>query len=794
MISSARAPWAPEAVTVTPVSDPVSARPRGDDDGELLLARVRVAVAGRYDGLREIGRGGMAVVYGARDRRLNRDVAIKVLPPELAYRADVRTRFVREAQTAARLNHPSIVPIYEVDEVDGLVYFVMALVSGESLAARLAREPRPPLAFVRAVLAQVADALAYAHRVGVVHRDIKPDNILLEHLTGRAVVTDFGIARAVEAGARLTQTGIAVGTPAFMSPEQAMGQRDVDGRSDVYALGLVGYLMLAGRLPFDADTSAGMLLQHVQGTPFPLANFRPDLPFSMVDTITRAIAREPSARWPDAAALAAALRAGEGEETRRAGEPVPMRVVAPVRASAPARESVVDALDRMNASLAYAGDQLRLGRAGALPAPVPPGAALPAGGGPPRAAGSPVGESRADLARRVVATFQRRAKLTAWSFGIAVLGVVALAATNADPFAVPMIGGGVFGVINGLRLFRQWFRLRDVGLGARDALGERWRDQVAAMEGVPAPPGAAPPGAALPRRRGETLAGLPAPERQARARAWVHSWRRRLAWTAGSVGVAIASLLMGVSTGEEPFLIPMFMGGGLAVVHGALLVRRSVQLRRLGIGLRDAYGDGWEAKVEALDDRSRAERQGDELARLADAEVLRSAAGRALREAVDDRMTIRETWAKLDPTDRQLVPDVGPTADALVDRIAALATSCSRLEGAVEAHALPALDARIAEAEAALPAEPTSDQERRLALLRRQRASLGELTERQDALHQQLERASLALRSLRLDVMKLRALGVGAAVRDVTTATQEARAISADIGRALDVADELRRL
>lgn len=284
------------------------------DDSELLLARVRVAVAERYDGLREIGRGGMAVVYAARDRRLNRDIALKVLPPDLAFRVDVRERFVREAQTAARLNHPSIVPIYAVDEADGLVYFAMALVQGESLASRLVREPRPPLPFVRNVLAQVADALAYAHASGVIHRDIKPDNILLEHATGRAIVTDFGIARAVQSGARLTQTGIAVGTPAFMSPEQAMGQREIDGRSDVYALGVVGYVMLTGRLPFDAETSAGMLVQHVQGTPFPLANFRPDLPFSITDAITRAIARDPSSRWPDAMVFAAALRAGNEDD------------------------------------------------------------------------------------------------------------------------------------------------------------------------------------------------------------------------------------------------------------------------------------------------------------------------------------------------------------------------------------------------------------------------------------------------------------------------------------------------
>ncbi len=269
------------------------------------------------------------------------------------------------------------------------------------------------------------------------------------------------------------------------------------------------------------------------------------------------------------------------------------------------------------------------------------------------------------------------------------------------------------------------------------------------------------------------------------------AWKRRFKWTAGSLGLSAASLAMAASTGAEPFLVPFGVGGGLAVLHGAFLVRHTWRLRRLGIGPGDAYGDRWETKLEALDDRTRSERHAAESARLADAEVLQSRAGRSLREAVDDRMTIRETWAKLDPADREMVADVAPTADALLDRIAALATSLARLEGAVEAHTLPTLEARIAEAEAA---SATPDQERRLSLLKRQRASLTELVERQDTLEHQLERASLALRSLRLDVVKLRALGVGSAIGDVTTATQEARAISHDIGRALDVADELRRL
>jgi tRNA A-37 threonylcarbamoyl transferase component Bud32 len=788
-------------MTVTPVHDAPRSAPRQPDDGELLLARVRVAVADRYDGLREIGRGGMAVVYAARDRKLNRDIALKVLPPELAYRVDVRERFVREAQTAARLNHPSIVPIYAVDEADGLVYFVMALVQGESLASRLGRERKPPLRFVRQVLAQVADALAYAHRSGVVHRDIKPDNILLEHATGRAVVTDFGIARAVESsGARLTQTGIAVGTPAFMSPEQAMGQRDVDGRSDVYALGLVGFLMLAGRLPFDAETSAGQLLQRVQGTPFPLANFRPDLPFSMVDAITRAIAREPSARWPDAASFAAALRAGDGDDVSStgatAGASARDEQAPPPRAVDPARASVVDALDRMNASLSIAGDQLRrgaaAGRAAALAVPAVPARpvadarrALRSGqAGDDAVDASGGGELRADRALRVLQDWKRRAKWVLWPAVAGVAGVIGVGATNGEPpMIVLMLGAGLLASVNALRLVRQTFRLRDVGLGVRDAIGERWQDKIDAMRGYVPAESTAP-------ARGPSSRLTP-PQRLERARTLVPAFMRRLKWTGGAAALSIGSLIVGVSVNEEAFIAPMLVGGAVALASAALSFRHWRRLRALGLTARDALGDSWEAKLDALDDRSRSVRQSDELARLADDETLRSAYGRILREAVDDRLTIRETWGKLDAADRELVPDVAPTADALLERVVALATSLARLEGAVESHALPSLDQRIDEAQRATP---SADQERRLALLTRQRASLAELVERQTALESQLDRASLALRSLRLDVVKLRALGIGSAIGDVTSATQEARAISADIGRALDVADELRRI
>src|SRR5918992_5648932 len=244
---------------------------------DVLKDRVIVAIGTQYDIGDEIGRGAMGVVYRATDLRLRRTVAVKVLPPDLAFRPETRERFLREVEMAAQLSHPNIVPIYSVDEKDGIVHFVMAYVEGESLGERLEREPRSPVDLVRRVLRDVADALDYAHRRGVVHRDIKPDNILLDHHGGRPVVTDFGIARAAEAESRLTVTGVAVGTPAYMSPEQAMGERELDGRSDIYSLGVVAYRMIAGELPFRASSSASMMLKHMSERPLPLAGQRTDI-------------------------------------------------------------------------------------------------------------------------------------------------------------------------------------------------------------------------------------------------------------------------------------------------------------------------------------------------------------------------------------------------------------------------------------------------------------------------------------------------------------------------------------
>jgi serine/threonine protein kinase len=274
-----------------------------------LAARLADALQGAYTIEGEVGRGGMGVVYRARDERLQRRVAIKVLPPELAFQQDIRERFTREAQTAARLSHPHIVPIHTVGEGQGLVYFVMGYVDGESGAARIRRRGRLPAEEVRRIMRETADALSAAHALSVIHRDIKPDNILLEGTRGRVMVTDFGIAKALSSssGATLTGVGVAIGTPAFMSPEQAAGERDIDGRSDLYSLGVVTYQMLTGELPFSAPSVAGILMKQITEPAPDLRIKRPDIPEDLALAVARCLEKDPGNRWPTADALRRAL-------------------------------------------------------------------------------------------------------------------------------------------------------------------------------------------------------------------------------------------------------------------------------------------------------------------------------------------------------------------------------------------------------------------------------------------------------------------------------------------------------
>ena len=290
---------------------PDNAAPSVEDDE--LRAHVEQALSATYEVEQEIGRGGMGIVYRARDKRLKRHVAIKVLPPELSFRRDIRSRFLREAETAAQLSHPNIVPIYSVDEVGNLVFFVMAVIEGDNLAARLKKRGPCPVDDVRRWLTEVGDALAYAHSRGVIHRDIKPDNILLDGIDGRALVTDFGIARAaMDSGetSRLTATGMAIGTPAYMSPEQASGDRDLDARSDLYSLGIVAYQMLVGEPPFVGNTTPALLVKHLAETPVPVAHRRPDVPHDLSAIVMRLLEKSPDQRFQTGSELVQALRSG----------------------------------------------------------------------------------------------------------------------------------------------------------------------------------------------------------------------------------------------------------------------------------------------------------------------------------------------------------------------------------------------------------------------------------------------------------------------------------------------------
>ncbi|MDO8667240.1 MAG: serine/threonine-protein kinase, partial [Gemmatimonadales bacterium] len=293
-----------------------------DDPQRAALER---ALGAQYEIVRLLGRGGMGAVYLARERALERLVAIKVLPPDMATDAESRERFRREARTAAKLTHPNIVPLHTFGEAEGMLYFVMGYVRGESLGERMHREGKLPPEDVRRILGELADALDYAHRQGVIHRDIKPDNVLLEDESGRPMLTDFGVAKARATGATLTEAGAVVGTPHYMSPEQASGARDLDGRSDLYSLGIMGYAMLSGRLPFEGESFRDVIVQHVTKAPPPLDAIAREAPAELVAAVTRCIAKEPGARWPDGRALREALAMDGDDEPPKLS--IPLKVI-----------------------------------------------------------------------------------------------------------------------------------------------------------------------------------------------------------------------------------------------------------------------------------------------------------------------------------------------------------------------------------------------------------------------------------------------------------------------------------
>ncbi len=633
---------------------------------------VVAALGNHYQVQGEIGRGGMSVVYRARDVRLNRMVAVKVLPPELAYDPAIRTRFTREAQTSARLSHAHIVPIFDVGDREGIAFFVMSLVTGGNLASLLAHEPRQPIDEVRRLLREIADGLAFAHHRGVIHRDIKPDNILLDGESGRAMVTDFGIAQAIETGGRLTATGIAVGTPNYMSPEQAMGEREVDGRSDIYSLGVVAYQMLTGRLPFTAGSSMALLMKHVSEQPRPISEFRPDAPKSLREVVERALAKAPDDRWPSATALREALASDNSP-----GAPWRSERRDTVRYASPVPEST----RRRGVS----GERAR-----ALPAVTPP----------PR---------------------------------------------SYDPSASAAGQGTTAGQPDGIVLEPP--HLAQLTPAQREDL-RLWNGRVNLMERI-------------------------------------RTMRRFTLATAAIGCLSIGGFVAG------PEVPPFFLAPIVPALMMRTLLRRARSLRESGLEVRRVIL-AWSARrALPLPPSAAPAVTARQLGKLASREVLDTPQGAAIRRAVEGRSAILAILASLSKADRALLPDVAPTANALVERVARLADSLHRLDGSIDPRQIAELDARIVEVG---PDSDSPDGRRRLALFQRQRGSLEELVRHRASLMHQVESAELALGNLRLDLIKFRSSGGQSAMSDVASATQEARALSRDISVMLEAAAEVRSL
>src|SRR5512135_2450936 len=268
--------------------------------------RIETALADRYRVERELGAGGMATVYLAHDLKHDRKVALKVLKPELAAVLGAE-RFVVEIKTTAALSHPHILPLFDSGTADGFLFYVMPYIEGETLRAKLDRETQFGIDEAIRIAREVADALDYAHRHGVIHRDIKPENILLHD--GRPMVADFGIALAVSAaaGGRMTETGLSLGTPHYMSPEQATAEKEISARSDVYSLASVLYEMLTGEPPYMGNSAQQIIMKIITETAQPVTKLRKSVPPNVADAVARALEKLPADRFPTAAAFSAAL-------------------------------------------------------------------------------------------------------------------------------------------------------------------------------------------------------------------------------------------------------------------------------------------------------------------------------------------------------------------------------------------------------------------------------------------------------------------------------------------------------
>ena len=607
----------------------------------------------------------MGVVYRARDKRLKRHIAIKVLPPELAFQSAIKTRFLREAETAAQLSHPNIVPIYTVDEMEGLVFFVMAYVSGDNLAKRLHDKGVLPVEEVRRISREVADALAYAHERGVVHRDIKPDNILLDASTGRTMVTDFGIARAASEGeaGRLTATGMAIGTPAYMSPEQAAGDRQIDGRSDLYSLGIVAYQMLVGEPPFVANSTPAMLVKHISERPTPVSQRRSDIPMDLSRAVMMCLEKDPAMRFPSASAMVTALDTGNVPELR-APEPVMVPAAPP---------PMVSSGDIYDAN----GERM------------------------------PTPEEVRRFNAPMVAKFRRQ--LAPYLFVNAVI-IVASIFTDKDFLFVPVI----WSIVMAFRYAKLWSE------------GYDWRDVFQ-----------------QPRERELIDVADEAFE-------WIRALfdaNKRKEMRLQRRARHLARRSSGAMT------LPRSMGGG------------------------DLMGSGTASSSLPVDRNAVYEAAGTHSDKV--------------RNAAVDRDEILRLVGSLPEREQNQVAEVPRSANALHERIQALAISLADLDRNVVNGGVDALESEISRLEEqANPLDRGSEERvRRLAYLKRQRRGMKDLSDRRNAVAAKLETCAIALRQLKLDVLRLRA---GSQTHQrVTNLALEAIAMAENVDSALYVADEL---
>jgi serine/threonine-protein kinase len=484
------------------------------------------------------------------------------------------------------------------------------------------------------------------------------------------MVTDFGIAQAIEAGARLTVTGIAVGTPAYMSPEQAVGEREVDGRSDIYSLGILAYQMLTGRVPFTANNSMALLLKHVTERPPSITELRPDTPRALREAIERALMKAPDDRWPTAAALRDALLSDDlPAPAWRTERREPVRYPSPNP------------------------DQGKRDRT-------------------PRDHASPHTRHRSPVTGTAV----------------------------ADPRSAPAVAGSPAGM---LATEADLARLTPA---QRDDL-RLWHGRVNLLDRIKA-------------ARGHAL------------------------FTALVAGAAFGGFIGAVA---EPEIFPLFFGPIVPIVMARKLWRRAKSLRRSGLKLRRVF---LMPRAKWVLPRQAGETAERHLEKLAPRDVLDGTYGGAIRSAVEEHAAILDIVANLSKADRALLPDVVPAVDGLVERVAHLAQRLHRLDQSVNPRLIAELEARMTDFER----DDSPDGQRRLTLIRRQRDTLADLVKDRDALLRQLDSAGLALGNLRLDLIRLRSSGLQSALDDVSTATQEARALSREIGAVLDAAAEVRSL